>query len=296
MSKEKDGFIFESSDIFCSMPSDFVNNFDIFANITDDAGSTGQNGSGFSDLDNQETMEFAQGLDFELNQFENTIVRWAEKSVGKKRRTGAQSASKAQVVTHEDFEDGPQRDAFLLIFGYAELLFDSEDENKIHQGLKFFFGESSEDITFEDAAHCIDPSIRTDVVRLRFIFEFWLRDWKLVMPRNTIGLPNRVELSASQYGQHIGIDLAREAWFEPGIEMESLIKLALIRNPFDNREKVLLSLNNLLAYHVISEGIVDGVSRFYTTGKNPILKLEELLATRAKVNTSLDRIQWTRQF
>lgn len=295
-SEEKNGTVSEDVDLCNGIFGDLTDYLDLFAGNEGDINPPGENRGGDIDLVSQEIMGLAQGLGLELNEHESSVIRWAQRAIGKRGGAGKKSQEKKVYVTHEDFEEGAERDAFLLIYGYAEALFDSNDPEKMDAAIRFFFCHSDDDVTFEEAAHCIDSYIRSDVIRLRIMFEFWIRDWHFEMPFEAGNMPSRIEMAAAQYGQLVGIDLAREAWFEPGIELDKLIRLAIARNENVSKEVALESLKNLVAYHIISEGSIDGNSAFYTTGKNPILKLQEVLMARGKVKMSLDKIHWSRLF
>ncbi len=160
--------------------------------------------------------------------------------------------------------------------------------------MSFFFCRNPQELNFEDAVSCIDNQIRLDVLRLRFMLEFWLRGWKLpAMPDSADGLPARVELMAAQYEAIVGIALAREAWFEPGINAAALLdKVAAGKSPeIANLAK--RAFKDLVLNYVLS--IADG--KVYTTGKNPILELEERLNDPTlKVRGQLANIYWSRKF
>lgn len=251
---------------------------------------------GLSNLDS-----FSQGFDLELTDAENAIIQLVEGKIAGSRGRAAAAKTEKIYITHEDFDEGPERDAFLLIFGYAEHLFESQnktpfnkDDMKKLNALKFFFCRSNDSLTFEDAVACIDNHIRLDVLRLRFMLEFWLRGWQLpALPWNADILPSRIEMMAAQYEGVTGVALAREAWFEPGIDASDLIERVL-----DGRDESVLNtiktaFKDLVLNYVLS--ISDG--KVYTTGKNPILELEDKLNDpTVKVRGRLANIYWSRRF
>ena len=189
-------------------------------------------------------------------------------------------------MTHEDFEEGTQRDAFLLIYGYAEHLFEKTEQPDTstpiyEKSIRFFFCPNPNEINLEDALPCIDNSIRADVLRLRIMFEFWLRDWKIpALPSDAIQVPERILSMATQFGDFVGVDLAREAWFEPGIDRDTLVERVVKQSIFISPQAVEDALHNLCLYFILSESPETG--GIYTTGKNPILKLQEILLARGK--------------
>ena len=254
-----------------------------------------------SDLGKSYFDEDAQRSHFELTDAESAIVRLVEGKIGGPRGRAAAAKTEKIYITHEDFDEGAERDAFLLIFGYAEHLFggadkkefDSNDAKKL-KALRFFFCRSTDDLNFEDAVACIDNQIRLDVLRLRFVLEFLLRGWKIPqLPWNTDGLPNRIELMAAQYEGTVGIALAREAWFEPGIEASVLVERVLDGGDEEMRNRIKHAFKDLVISYVLS--IADG--KVYTTGKNPILELEDKLNDpTVRVRGHLANIYWSRRF
>lgn len=260
-------------------------------------GSSGQP----SDLDVSILDSSTQGFDLELTDAESAIIRLVEGKIAGSRGRAAATKSEKIYITHEDFDEGPERDAFLLIFGYAEHLFESPektpfnaDDLKKINALNFFFCRSTDSLTFEDAVACIDSHIRLDVLRLRFMLEFWLRGWKIpALPWNADALPSRIELMAAQYEGVTGIALAREAWFEPGIQAADLIERVLDGRGEDESNTIKTAFKDLVLNYVLS--IADG--KVYTTGKNPILELEDKLNDpTVKVRGRLANIYWSRRF
>lgn len=254
-----------------------------------------------SDLGKSYFDEDAQRLNFELTDAESAIIRLVEGKIGGSRGRAAAAKTEKIYITHEDFDEGAERDAFLLIFGYAEHLFggpdkkdfDAKDQKK-QKALRFFFCRSPDSLNFEDAVACIDSHIRLDVLRLRFVLEFWLRGWKIPqLPWNTDGLPSRIELMAAQYEAMIGVSLAREAWFEPGIDAAVLMERVLDGRGEDTRNQIKRAFRDMVIAYILS--ISDG--KVYTTGKNPILELEDKLNDpTVRVRGHLANIYWSRRF
>lgn len=264
----------------------------------DDFGGAGLQSS---DLDGANTSALTPGFDFELNDAESAIVRLVEGKIAGSRGRVAASKSEKVYVTHEDFDEGPERDAFLLIYGYAEHLFDGPDKKafdptdvKKQKALRFFFCHSQAEMNFEDAVACIDNQIRTDVLRLRFMLEFWLRGWSIpAMPEDADGLPSRIELMAAQYEAMLGVALAREAWFEPGIDAGKLLERVLNGRDEETNKALKHAFKDMVIDYVLS--ISNG--KVYVTGKNPILELEDKLNDPSvRVRGQLANIHWSRRF
>ena len=263
----------------------------------------GDGGAGLqpSGMDVSHLDQGASGLDFELTDAESAIVRLVEGKIGGARGRTAASKSEKVYVTHEDFDEGPERDAFLLIFGYAEHLFEGPEKKgfdgndlKKQRALNFFFCRSATDLNFEDAVACIDNQIRLDVLRLRFMLEFWMRGWKIpALPESADGLPSRIELTAAQFEGMIGVALAREAWFEPGIAAAALLDRVVGDKDEDFATLAKSAFKGMVLDYVLS--IADG--KVYTTGKNPILELEDKLNDpTVRVRGQLANIYWSRRF
>ena len=272
--------------------------------------SFGGSGVQSADLGRSYFDEVASGLDLELTDAESAIVRLAEGKIAGSRGRAAATKSEKIYVTHEDFDEGAERDAFLLIFGYAEHLFAGVEKMefdlvdlKKFKALCFFFCRSTDDLNFEDAVGCIDSHIRLDVLRLRFMLEFWLRGWKMPkLPWNADGLPSRIELMAAQHEAMIGVSLAREAWYEPGIEASELLERIVNDRSKDITDSAKLTeINNQvkLAFKELVIAYVLSISngRVYTTGKNPILELEDMQNDPTlRVRSQLANIYWSRRF
>ena len=272
----------------------------------EDFGSIDLDQSGLAGLqsDNLGSSHFSEsphGSGIELSDAESAIIRLVE---GKTRNAGGRAAaSKTEkiYITHEDFDEGPERDAFLLIYGYAEHLFstkagesfDRDDRKKI-KALRFFFCKSLSEFHFEEAASCIDGSIRVDVLRLRFMYEFWVRGWKLpALPDDADPLPSRIVLMGARYETMLGVSIAREAWYEPGIEAADLIARVLDGRDDAILEKIKKAFSDMVLDYVIS---LNG-TQVYLTGKNPILEFQDKINDpTVRVRSQLASINWSRRF
>ena len=266
------------------------------------ANSLGGTDCELNSLDHPCAVESASGSDLQLSSIEETIIQLARGKVTGARGHTAATASQKIYITHEDFEEGPERDAFLLIYGYAENLFSEtkssdfnlNDLTKI-RAIDFFFCRTIGGLHLDDAVNCIDNTIRIDVIRLRFMLEFWIRGWVLpAMPKTADPLPARIEVTAATRSGLIGIALAREAWFHPGIDAADLLKLAYDETSSSHvTDKVKIAFNELVCDYVLS--INNG--RVYCTGKNPILELEDRVLDPTLSNRNqLANLHWSRKF
>jgi hypothetical protein len=266
----------------------------------DDSGD-GDAGIQSSGLDFSNPYEFSSGPDFELTDTENSIIQYARRSIAGKRGRTATKKSENVYVTHEDFEEGAEQEAFLLIYGYAAVLFNTlqkgefnEDNKKQQRAIDFFFCRTIAGLHLQDAVACIDAEIRTDVLRLRFMYEFWMREWVLPpMPSTADDLPSRVELMAAQYESMIGVSLAREAWFQPGVNVQDLFDRVTDGESDGFKKKAHQAFVDLVDNYVLSVA----KDKVYVTGKNPMLELEDKSNDPAfRSRGRLANLYWSRKF
>jgi hypothetical protein len=288
---------FRFSDLDCSVIGGFSN---------EDFGSLDLDELGFSGLQSDHLGgsyfgEGSPGLDLELTDAESAIIRLVEGKIAGSRGRVAAAKSEKIYITHEDFDEGPERDAFLLIFGYAEHLFEGSDKKPFEmddpkklKAIRFFFCRTRQEMNLEDAVGCIDNQIRTDVLRLRFMLEFWLRGWTLPpMPEDADGVPSRIELMAAQHGGMIGLSIAKEVWYHPGIDAAKLLEIVLEDRSDKIRDQINQAFKDMVCSYILS--LAD--TKVYITGKNPILELEDKLNDpTVRVRGHLANIYWSRKF
>ena len=256
----------------------------------------------FGGVDSSYAVEGSHGSDLELSPIEASIIQFAKGKIAGPRGHSASAATQKVYITHEDFEEGPERDAFLLIYGYAENLFSdtkssdfNADDLVKQRAVDFFFCRSIGGLHLDDAVNCIDDTIRIDVIRLRFMLEFWIRGWQLPsMPTTADPLPTRIEVTAATRSGLIGIALAREAWFRPGVDAQTLMHMVCDDDSQpDVLDKIKTALNELVCDYVLS--VNNG--KVYTTGKNPILELEDrVLDPTLRNRNTLANLHWSRKF
>ena len=262
----------------------------------------GRTGGEFADLGHEESGAGSHGPGFELSDAESSIIRLVAGNLGHPGGATAAANAKKIYITHEDFDEGPERDAFLLIFGYAEHLFGDKRLSTFsatdlvkQKAVRFFFCNGKNELNLEDAVGCIDSMIRSDVLRLRFMLEFWMRGWTIpALPEDAGSLPDRIELMAAQHGGTIGVALAREAWFEPGIDAELLMKRVFEeRLGLTSMQEVQKTFSEMVCVYILS--ITD--RKVYTTGKNPILEFADKINDPTQsVRGQLASINWSRRF
>jgi len=254
-----------------------------------------------SNLDYSESFSGTSGSDFEFTDAENAIIRFARGTTSRTRGRNTGTKKEKAYITHEDFDEGIERDAFLLIYGYSENLFDTIDKKpfdpddlKKKRAIEFFFCNTIGGIHLEEALTCIDSQIRVDVLRLRFQLEFWMREWTLpAMPATAVPMPTRIELMAAQHEGSHGIALAREAWFQPGLKASELIERICDGESEKAIEAVKRAFIGLADNYIISLT----ADKVYTTGKNPIQELEDQANDPTMRNRGrLANLYWSRKF
>lgn len=228
------------------------------------------------------------------------------------RSRSTRSRGKIDVyITAEDFEEGAERDAFLLIYGSAWDLFEGDQPAARKLALAFFFCASDLQLTFDDAIMALGKGIRPDIFRARLMTEFWLRERDALSSQKQVGhwvmphlgfsarpLPDAFERLVMAHCFDVpreALALACEIWVHPGIDEATAISRAtdrLLRQGVPVHEATLaLALELLLSGFLVSPAGVYGKSNLYFTAKNPILELGDTPAARIKLNHG-----WTQLF
>jgi hypothetical protein len=198
-------------------------------------------------------------------------------------------STQARFITAEDFEEGIQRDAYILIETYSKkLLLANSSAPKRNEALRFFFIRDENAIDFQDCCEAIDPNIRPGVILLRLQYEFWLRWFVLAspLPGSAIDLPFEAQGLASYIADNIGVTLAREAWFQPGLDSASLVDRTRSLLPPSLHDRIKPTLIKLSDANVLSFAEPD---HWYVTGRNPALYSQ---AREARLST----ITWSALF
>ena len=191
-----------------------------------------------------------------------------------RRRRRAETLTK---ITAEDFNEGAERNSFLIIDRLAELLFSKKSTPaEIDRAITFFFTieDNGEDLTFPLCCQVLNA--RCDVLRLRLHYEWWLRGTIFTgpFPFLTVPVPDTISGEITYYSGAAGYALARECWVQPGITEDELIACVAELDdyaPAKLRESLTILENRLL--------MSCQAERWYVTGRNPMLlnmKAEEL--------------------
>lgn len=195
-------------------------------------------------------------------------------------------------ITEEDFEEGAERNAFLIVEDYARKLFGNRaDERSIREAVSFFFTvEDNGAITFPLCCEVLRA--RADVIRLRIQYEWWLRGAVFTgpFPFTTVPVPKMIAGEALYYAGDAGFALARETWVQPGVGHDELLGAVAELDGFSEPELV-------KAVETLQDKFILSKERgWYLTGRNPLLqniRYESIYGVSVTVGGS---IHWSRLF
>ncbi|NJN37155.1 MAG: hypothetical protein HC794_09045 [Nitrospiraceae bacterium] len=140
-----------------------------------------------------------------------------------RRRGPLQALSKGQKFDEEDFEAGVEREAFQIVRGFAQRLFQPLNVQDIESAIRWFFTIGApEHITFDLCCRVLE--VRPEVFRLRCHYEFFLRDVMFArpLPFETVPVPTVISRELAYFPGEVGRCLAGCAWRQPGIEHAQL--------------------------------------------------------------------------
>lgn len=182
------------------------------------------------------------------------------------RRRRAQALEK---LSAEDFEEGAERNAYLLVEDYAKRLFSPKSTPKaIQSSISFFFTveDSGLEITFPLCCEVLE--VRLDVLRMRIQYEWWLRGAIFTgpFPFMTVPVPRTIAGEITYYGGEEGYALARECWVQPGIPSDELLDSIAELDGY-SKQKLRVALERLEERFLMSSQ----AGRCYVTGRNPLL-------------------------
>lgn len=177
----------------------------------------------------------------------------------------------------EDFEDSAQKNAFLLIQGYAGQLFESLTSARIkkstncsalQESMCWFFGTQPTPGQADFDLACRVLEARADVFRLRLQYEFYLR-WSVFSSRpdqgsaayQSVGLPDFLAGEVAYHSGRIGRMVAELAWLQPGLADSALVESLPDEDHTDVREALAVLENKYV--------MAEQEGHWYTTGRNP---------------------------
>jgi hypothetical protein len=285
-------------------PGDFLDTLEDLSGIDlehfcepDDSGDLGEDlalgvlgGQGGGDLTRDLTAAFAY-----------TAQDHLQRSRGSRRTQAPQVRVEKSTAkfTEEDWAEGLERDAFLIMRTYAEWLF-GRGKKRFHAALKWFFGEAGVDsnpVTFELCCRVLE--CRPDVFRLRIQYE-WYRGPTVFsgpMHFHAVPVPDAIEGHILSVSDQTGYACAREAWYQPGIRTEELISRVMAsetaRTHFVTREgEVVEALMALEEEMLLSEH-----HGWFCTGRNPLaLQQRRSDQSMAHILTAGHSVRWSSLF
>lgn len=233
---------------------------DFFENI--DSGYDGSAGDDFSVglLGLQEDLERTRSFDSQFSDAAQGII-----SNARKRR----QARTVENFGVEDFDTDNEKQAFLIVKMHADNLFDDTAKPGLREdALLFFFSDESpligDAITFELC--CSVLQARSDVIRLRLQYEWWLRGTIFTgsFPFDSVALPDLIQGEILSESSILGMYLATEIWAHPSItsdELAAIAKQHYRANPQEVKENLeVLATANLISL---------ATNKWYVTGRNP---------------------------
>ncbi len=197
-----------------------------------------------------------------------------------------------EKVDAEDFAEGAERNAFLIIKGYRDWLFGGKSTPaEVHQAVDFFFTMfDDDDCTFKTCCEVL--RVRPDVVRLRMQYEWWLRGTQFTGPFDffTVPVPSILDGEISYYGSLPGCALAREMWVQPGIHEDELIGAVMELDGY-SRAELLNALGACEQHFLFSKDV-----GWYLTGRNPMLMNTRGNSIYGKDHSIGGSFHWSRLF
>ena len=227
-----------------------------------DTGSNSAFGDNFSLglLGLEEDFERSRGFDSQFSDAAQGII-----SNARKRR----QARTLENFGVEDFDTDNEKQAFLIIKMHADNLFDDAARAGLREdALLFFFSDhgsmATDEITFDLCCNVLQA--RTDVIRLRLQYEWWLRGTLFTgsFPFDNVALPELIQGEVLLESSILGMYLASEIWAHPSISSEGLVQIASHHYQASQHD-VNENLEKLATANLISLTS----NRWYVTGRNP---------------------------
>ena len=166
-------------------------------------------------------------------------------------------------ITEEDFEEGPQREAFKLLRSRCRDTFlkDVKPEDRI-RAIEWVFTPKEDPVAFDTC--CIALDARPSKLQLRLMYEYFCNWVKFAGPLSflCVPLPEEIVPELLYVAGEDGVQVASVIWRWPGVTTEN-IKHALA--------DVMSSAQVERTLHLIDEtGIVQCyIESWYVTGKRP---------------------------
>lgn len=214
-----------------------------------------------------------------------------------KKRRGSKAL---ENITEEDFDEGPERYAYLVILRNAnKLLLKNTSKKQFDEGLHYFFTDhDAGDLTFPLCCDVLQA--KPDVFRLRLQYEWFKRGTLFTgpFPFDSVGSPRIMEGELLFHGGRLGYALAREMWVQPGISTEELLLVVGQTYPsFEstvpehNNQRMRSTLEQLQDTYIISKNL-----GWYFTGRNPMLMNMKSASVFGSEHSIGGTVHWARLF
>jgi hypothetical protein len=240
------------------------------------------------------------GLDLGVHQGDFQISHHASQAFGSPSQSripyvkkGRRQKNVTENITEDDFNEGAERNAFLMVMHFAHKLLHKKSTPKAtREGLAFFFADDldPEAISFELCANVL--AIRPDIIRLRIQYEWWMRGTVFTGPFDfaTVGMPKLLEGEILYHSLSLGHALTREVWVQPGISTEELFEY-IGTTVNCSTSKMVEAMDSLSENFILSKS-----SGWYLTGRNPMLMNMNSSAFQPSAKVSGGSVHWTRLF
>jgi hypothetical protein len=233
-------------------------------------------------------LDDAQGLS---NLDASSVLEQAAATIGYQYRPRFTGAKRAELsFGPDDFEEGPERDAFVIIRQHKHRIFGSRTTpSSILKSIEWFFTAEDDGQTATFDLCCGALGVRADVLRLRLQYEFFLRWWVAPRPFEFLcsPVPDMIMADVAYSCPETGRTLASLVWRNPGIGTEALVA------ELGHEAQIKRDLTRLDEQCLICE---QGTGTWYLTGRNPFLMRQRLILRGAKPSVVGGSVHWSRLF
>lgn len=181
----------------------------------------------------------------------------------------------------------------MIIKQYKNMLFGSGSKPADQwKAIDFFFtiDDDGQKLTFDLC--CRTLAARIDVIRLRVMYEFFLR-WVIItsdFPFLTVPVPDIIDGEIAYVAGPLGRRLATLAWNKPGITTDELVERAA--DDTTTRESVFDALSRLEDKFILCQ---QDHGFWYLTGRNPYLMRKRLAESNGRLNAQVGgSVHWSR--
>jgi len=259
-------------------------------------------GAFFDDFDPGIHLDTEDGgdMDMGLHQGDFQISHHASQAFGSPAQScipyvkkGKRQKNVTENITEDDFNEGSERNAFLMVMHFAHKLLHKKSTPKAtREGLAFFFADDQDpvSISFDLCSNVL--GIRPDIIRLRIQYEWWMRGTVFTGPFDfaTVGMPKLLEGEIRYHSLSLGHALTREVWVQPGISTEELFEY-IGTTVNCGTTKMVEAMDSLSENFILSKS-----NGWYLTGRNPMLMNMNSSAFQPSGKVAGGSVHWTRLF